>query len=153
MRFVLLFPAALAACAPAGADHAALTAADRAALDALHEAFSAAWLAGDSAGVLATLTPDAVMIPHWGDDPVIGLEAIRTFWWPPDAPPARVDQFRMHPEEVDGAGDLAYARGRYALAFTWDGRRHATAGNYLMLFRRTPEGWRISHRIWNDPPL
>jgi hypothetical protein len=63
------------------------SAADTRGVRAVNEAYRVAWLAGDSAAVLRLLAPDAVLLPHLGDPPVVGLAAIRDFWWSPDAPP------------------------------------------------------------------
>ena len=146
----------LLACGDARPSPAAFSAADRRAIERLHDEFADGWVSGDSARVLQTLTADAVILPHWGDDPVVGVQAIQAFWWPSGAPPTRVLHFTMRADEIAGTHDLAFARGRYALTFevpSMEGPRSVTtAGNYLMLFRRELAGWRISHRIWNDPP-
>jgi uncharacterized protein (TIGR02246 family) len=153
---IAAIPVVALACGDAASSPPALTRADREAIETLHDAFARGWLENDRERVLETLTADAVLLPHWGDDPVVGREAIHAFWWPPDAPATRVLRFTMQPEEIDGAGTLAFAHGRYTLAFEVPApagpRRITTAGNYLMLFRRDADGWRISHRIWNDPP-
>jgi ketosteroid isomerase-like protein len=77
------------------------SAGDARSLQAVNEAYRAAWLAGDSAAVLRLFAPDAVLLPHHGDPPVVGLPAIRAFWWPPDAPPTVVTNMDI---TTDGAG-------------------------------------------------
>lgn len=156
MRLLALSAVAALACGDSAPVPIPLTPADRSAIEGLHHEFIQGWLENDSERVLETLTADAVLLPHWGDDPVVGVPAIHAFWWPPDAPATRVLHFTMQPEEIDGAQDLAFAHGRYALTFEVPSRegprRVTTGGNYLMVFRREARGWRISHRIWNDPP-
>jgi uncharacterized protein (TIGR02246 family) len=125
-------------------------------LRAVNEAYRAAWLAGDSAAILRLFAPDAVLLPHHGDPPVVGLPAIRTFWWPPDAPPTTVTALDITTDGAEANGDQGVLWGRFALAFTFesDGRQRSmrNAGTYLMMLRRAPDSeWRITHRMWDDP--
>ena len=59
---------------------------------AVEAAYAAAWVKNDPAAVLATLWPDAVLMPP-GRAPVRGLEEIRRFWWPPGGPRTTVTVF------------------------------------------------------------
>jgi uncharacterized protein (TIGR02246 family) len=134
-----------------------LTADDRAAVGRAHEAYRAAWLANDADAVLATLTPDAVLVPHHGLPPVEGATAIRRFWWPPDGPPTRITAFDTTVAEVGGSGDVAYVRGRFSLRWVQEESETSevlsNAGSFLSLLRRQPGGgWRITHQMWDDPP-
>jgi uncharacterized protein (TIGR02246 family) len=131
-------------------------AADARSLRAVNEAYRLAWLAGDSAGVLRLFAPDAVLLPHHGDPPVVGLPAIRGFWWPPDATPTTITSLEITTDGAEVSGDQGVLWGRFALAFRFesDGRQHSmrNAGTYLMVLRRTPDAeWRITHRMWDDP--
>jgi uncharacterized protein (TIGR02246 family) len=130
--------------------------ADLRSLRAVNEAYRAAWLAGDSAAVLRLFAPEAVLLPHRGDPPVVGLPAIRDFWWPPDTPPATVTTLDITTDGADVNGDQGVLWGRFALAFRFesDGRQRSlrNAGTYLMVLRRTQDArWRITHRMWDDP--
>lgn len=117
----------------------------------LAERFVQGWLDDDEDGVMATLAPGAVLLPHNGVEPVVGEESIRAFWFPGDGPAARVTAFEQTYDEVDESDEVGYARGRFTLEFELDGTRHRSVGNYLMLFRRNLAGeWKITHRIWND---
>lgn len=125
-------------------------------LRAVNEAYRVAWLAGDSAAVLRLFAPDAVLLPHHGDPPVVGLPAIRDFWWPPDAPPTTITTLDITTDGAEVNGDQGVLWGRFALAFRFesDGRQRSmrNAGTYLMVLRRTPDTeWRITHRMWDDP--
>lgn len=125
-------------------------------LKAVNDAYEAAWLAGDSAAVLRMFEPDAVLLPHHGDPPIVGLDAIRAFWWPRNAPPTTVTALDI---TTDGAAlDRRHGTlwGRFALAFsleTKDGLHSGrNVGTYLMVLRRQSNGeWRITHRMWGDP--
>ena len=57
-----------------------LSSSDRDAIRAIHESYRRAWLAGDAQGVRNTFTDDAVLLPHHGVQPVVGMEAIKQFW-------------------------------------------------------------------------
>jgi uncharacterized protein (TIGR02246 family) len=125
-------------------------------LRAVNEAYRAAWLAGDSAAVLRLFATDAVLLPHHGDPPLVGLPAIRAFWWPPETPPTVVTSLDITTEGADVHGDQGVLWGRFALAFSFevDGQQRSlrNAGTYLMVLRRQADGeWRITHRMWDDP--
>jgi hypothetical protein len=78
----LTVPIALAAVA-ACEGPPSLTDEDRAVIHALDSAYVNAWLQDDTAAVLATLAPDAILMPA-GVHPLQGDSAIRGFWWPAD---------------------------------------------------------------------
>ena len=143
----------LAGCA---APSAALSEGDVAAIRELNHAYTAAWVAGDNDAVMAVFTDDAVLIPHHGDDPVEGAEAIRLHFWPPDLQAFNITEFVMEPAEVSGEGNFAYVHGRFSLAmtFTQDGETadYANSGNYMWIVRRQTDGaWKASRLMWNDP--
>ncbi|MDX1578972.1 MAG: DUF4440 domain-containing protein [Gemmatimonadota bacterium] len=123
----------------------------------LEEAYRAAWLANDSAAVMATLTADAVLMPA-GVRPVVGDSAIRAFWWPDDGSETLIRSYAIEVDEVEGSGDLAYVRGRGSLTFTYrsvegDTSRVTSEAVHLSLLRRGPDGeWRIARRAWSPVP-
>lgn len=119
------------------------------------EEYSKAWLAGDADAVMRLFTPDAVLLPHHGDPPVIGESAIRRFWWPPNTPKTEILEFENTIEQAREEGTTAWAWGRFKLRFRVAGESKSfeNAGTYLMLLRRGDDGrWRITHRMWDDPP-
>jgi uncharacterized protein (TIGR02246 family) len=141
------------ACQPAPAGQPAPAPAE---LRAVAEAYRDGWLTGDSAAVLRLFAPDAVLLPHHGDPPVTGLEAIREFWWPASSPPTRVTALEQTTDGARVEGRTGILWGRFTLAFSWneDGatRSLRNAGTYLMVLRREDDGrWRITHRMWDDP--
>jgi uncharacterized protein (TIGR02246 family) len=144
----------LAGCRPNGAPP--IGGADVSSLRAVNDSYRAAWLAGDSAAVLRLFAADAVLLPHHGDPPVIGLAAIRSFWWPPDAPPTTVTTMDLTTEGAEVEGETGVLWGRFTLAFSFESegkvRSLRNAGTYLMVLRRESAGeWRITHRMWDDP--
>ena len=129
---------------------------DQSRLKAVNDAYRAAWLAGDSAAVLRLFAPGAVLLPHHGDPPVVGLDAIRAFWWPAGAPPTSVTALDITSEGAEVNGDQGLLWGRFTLVFSFEmeGRNRSlrNAGTYLMVLRRGSDGeWRITHRMWDDP--
>lgn len=115
------------------------TEADRAAIEAMSAAYTAAVQAGDPAAVSTLHADDAILHPP-NEPSAQGREAIDAYF------------ARIHAEPVDltyvtedvvvaESGDLAYEVG------TWDG------GKYLTIYRRTPDGWKIVADSWsNDAP-
>lgn len=130
---------------------AALAPGEAEAVRAAARAYEAAWLTNDPERVLATLTDEAVILPS-GLPPMVGQEAIRAFWFPAEAPPTVVTRFDATQDEIGGAGDVAFVRGTFVLAFRYDGADYESAGTYLTLLRREGGAWRISHRMWSDQP-
>ena len=150
----LLVLGLLAACTPQ--DHRQSMDAEVARVQAVNDAYRAGWLAADSAAVLRLFSSDAVLLPHHGDPPVAGLDAIRKFWWPPGAPPTTIEALDIPTDDVDVTGSSATMWGRFALTFSFPAqgqtRSVSNAGTYLMVLRRQADGeWRITHRMWDDP--
>jgi uncharacterized protein (TIGR02246 family) len=156
-RLAISIGAALAVAASlSGAEPGGIPAADEAKIRAVLESYRKAWLAGDAEGVLRLFAKDAVLLPHHGAEPVIGIEAARAFWFPP-GPPVAVTELTQMVDQIGGSCDLAYARGHSRVAWiAGEGSGAKTffnAGTNLTLFRRQPDGsWRITHQMWDDPP-
>lgn len=135
----------------------ALSAGDTAAIRAVLERYRTSWLSGDNDGVRGSFTQDAVLLPHHGVSPVVGMAAINEFWFPSSSTRTTITKFIQTLDEVGGDGILAYVRGRSEVAWTIEdsGKKEnwRNAGNFLAVFRKQADGkWLISHLIWNDPP-
>ena len=132
---------------------AAADAEDRDALVALDQAYASHWIAGDADAVMALFTADATIVPHHGDAPVKGRDAIREFWFSPDYPPTVIVEWRRQPAEVFVDGDTGVVRGRGRLVWEYDGvRTTIPESNYVLIAVREPAGWRIRLLTWNDDP-
>lgn len=125
-------------------------------LRAVHEAYRRAWLANDREGVLRCFDPGAVLLPHHGLEPMVGLEAIRQFWFAP-GPPTEITLFEQDYDEVAVDGSRGLVRGRSRVQWTVQKgselERWKNSGTFLTVLRRGDDGaWRITHLIWDDPP-
>lgn len=126
---------------------------DFAALRALDQAYATEWIDGDADGVMALFTEDATIVPHHGDAPIKGREAIRNFWFNPDYPPTAVPEWRREATEIFVSGDMGVVRGRSRLVWEYDGTRTTIPeGNYVIVARRGEKAWRIRLLTFNDDP-
>lgn len=127
--------------------------ADLDALRALDQAYAREWREGNPEKVLALFTDDATLVPHHGDTPIKGKEAIKSFWFDPQYPPTVVPEWRREPAEILVLGDVGVVRGRARLVWEYAGTRTTIPeGNYVMIAVRLDEGWRIRMLTWNDDP-
>lgn len=123
---------------------------DAAAVRRVSDEYGRAWLANDTAAVMAVFTDDAVLIPHLGNPQAVGKAAIRDHFWPPGSPPAPVIAFERQSIEVRGSGDVAWDRGTYRLAFVYGADTLGNRGNYLAVaVRGADDRWRWSAYTWN----
>ncbi len=126
---------------------------DLVALKALDQAYAAEWIKGDADGVMALFTEDATLVPHHGDSPIKGQEAIRKFWFNPDYAPTVIPEWRRDSTEIFVLGDTGVVRGRARLVWEYDGTRTTIPeGNYVMIAVRQDQDWRIRLLTWNDDP-
>lgn len=127
--------------------------ADISALRALDQSYATEWIEGDADGVMALFTEDATLVPHHGDDPIKGHEAIRDFWFNPDYPPTVIPNWTREPVEFFISGDVGVVRGTARLVWEYDGTRTTIPnGNYVLIAVRREHGWRIRMLTWNDDP-
>jgi len=123
------------------------------ALRALDQAYALEWLNGNADSVLALFTDDATLVPHHGDTPIKGKEAIKQFWFDPQYPPTVVPEWRRVPAEIFVMGDTGVVRGRTRLVWEYEGTRTTIPqGNYVMIAVRRNEQWLIRLLTWNDDP-
>jgi ketosteroid isomerase-like protein len=134
-----------------------LVASDRVAIQEVLEHFRTGWLSGEAKAVQNTFTEVAVLMPHHGVPPVVGMIAIKEFWWPASSAKTTITRFTQTLDEIGGEGHIAFVRGRSEVSWTIEDEKGVekwrTGGNFLALLRKQPNGkWRISHLIWDDPP-
>jgi uncharacterized protein (TIGR02246 family) len=152
----LLFLLTLVACAPpAKAPKAPPTdpAALRDAIQAREKEWSAAFLAGNAAGVAGLYTEDAAQVQASGDW-VRGRDGITK------SMQAQFDTLAVTAreditEEVTPAGDYAVEVGHYSYQGTSKvgNKPRSGAGRYMVLWRKDADGvWRLHRDIGNDAP-
>lgn len=97
------------------------------------------------------MLPDVVAMPP-NHATVIGREAAVA--WGKAFP--KLTRFNLNVEEISGRGDMAYARGRYALSMLGpDGKTMTDKGSFLEIHTRQGDGtWPYARFIWHsDTPL
>ena len=85
---------ALSACADSNTV-SSLTQQDKKIIRSIADSYTNGFLEDDRTEIMGLFSADAVLIPHHGDPPVIGTEAIRDHFWPAESPPFRVDKFKL----------------------------------------------------------
>lgn len=130
------------------------TAADIAAIGVVVRELDEACSAGDVDRAMAQYADDAVEMPA-NEPVVVGKPAIRAR----TANNAEIydDDLMSTVEDVQISGELAFARVRYAEAWTLKAARTTTSvvGKSVFVLRRQADGsWKIETLIWNfDAPL
>jgi uncharacterized protein (TIGR02246 family) len=147
------------ACATASSESsdcgAAISAQDAAAIRGVIEAYRASWLRGDEKGVLETFAPDAVLLPAHGASAVVGMAAIRNYWFPPGAPPTTITKLEITTEGLQGDCRIAYVHGHDDVGWSTVENgvttNHGHPGTYLNVMTKMPDGsWRIARHMWDD---
>jgi len=120
------------------------------------EAYRIGWLQGDPGGVQNTFDKDAVLIPHHGDRPVVGIEAIKSYWWPKNASTTKIVRLDITIDEIGGDGCYAFVRGNdsveWIMIISAGEQKYGNTGTYLNVMRKQADGsWRILQHMWDDP--
>jgi uncharacterized protein (TIGR02246 family) len=118
---------------------------DRATIERLNEAFSAAFRQGDMAAVAGMYTEDADLLPH-GADMVRGRSAIQAFWTKTaeaiaDAKLTTTDVKPLGPEAAREIGTF--------LLKTRGAPPQEIAGKYVVVWRKIGDEWKLATDIWN----
>ncbi|MDP9160252.1 MAG: SgcJ/EcaC family oxidoreductase [Acidobacteriota bacterium] len=134
-----------------------LSPSDEHAIRATINAYRSAWLANDAKGVLKVFTDDAVLLPAHGATAVIGIDAIRKYWFTLGGPPTTITELNITVDQVSGNRTLGYARGLDEVTWTvtenGTTHRHSHSGTYLNVMKKLSDGsWRIQVHMWDDGP-
>ena len=150
LLIAVIIVAASVAVGCTGAQDLTPQAVDLDAVRAADLAYATAWLSNDPEQVMALFASDAVISPS-GIPAIGGHEAMRAFWWPPDAPTAVVTRFDLNQKWAEGSGHMAAVRGSFELSFDYDGKSYSSVGDYNTVLMRGEDGqWHIRFRAWND---
>jgi uncharacterized protein (TIGR02246 family) len=114
---------------------------------ALRESWARAFNAKQLDAVIATYALDAVFLPITGGR-VVSAAAIKNLYeriWNQLTP--HID---LTSHVVERSGDLAYDSGEYVENLVSGGTAVNIAGNYVFVYRRQADGWRIVEQIWTE---
>ena len=123
----------------------------RAAIVAAAHAFSRAYERGDVPAMVATYTPDGVILPP-GRHAIRGAAALAEYRTLP--PGVRVLEHRTAADSIVVAGPHAYDWGTYRVRTeNAAGEQRETFGKYVIVWREaTPGTWRMHVDMWNAAP-
>jgi len=122
--------------------------ADRVEIEALRGEFTDAAMMNDYERVAELFTPDGVVrMPHANVE-LIGWDQMRTFGGRRDAMVEYLVQ-NTHPGAIRLDGDTASGRAYLSEVIRFrDGSSHLNDGIYHDHYRRTPDGWRFTERVY-----
>ena len=121
-------------------------AAVRAEIESVNRQHADALSRGDVAAFVQVYTEDARVLPPEMAT-LEGRTSIEQFWTGGVQQLGIRDVQRMT-DEVEVHGDAAYEQGRYQ--FTTN--QGVAQGKYILIWKRTPQGWRWHRDIWNPTP-
>src|SRR5262249_25790377 len=106
----------------------------------------------DTSGVMATLAPDAVLMPA-GQYPLATPAAIRSFWWPSDGSSTTILAFSRVIDEIGGNRGGAFMRGTDSVAFRYtkgsaSSQQSSRSMTLAFLERQSDGAWRIKRMMW-----
>lgn len=103
---------------------------------------------GDAKGIAALYTEDACLLPP-NSDIVRGRKAVEEFWGGAVSM-LGLKEAELKTLEVLGEGDTVTERGEYKMKIVPKGQKPIEdRGKYLVLWKKTPEGWQLHRDIWN----
>lgn len=154
MARLFIFLGLLAIFTPPARAASHFSAADEKLIHAAVQEYALAWLTNKPEAVMATITPDAVLLPS-GMEAIVGADKIHAFWWPVGGAPVAITAMTQTVDDIAGDGDTAIVRGRGTLSFTMlvDGKnvQRDQRSTFLEVLSRQPDGrWLITHRMWSD---
>jgi ketosteroid isomerase-like protein len=93
-------------------------------------------------------------MPAHGNPSVVGMSAIKEYWWPASTSKTTITKFVQTLDEVGGDGTLAYARGTSDVEWRTEDKGTAQSwqngSSFMFLLKRQADGrWLISHLIWD----
>ena len=118
-----------------------------AAIAEAHRRLEQAFNRGDAAAVATLYTEDATLLPP-GADILSGRRAAQARWQAAYDTGAR--NLSLDPVSVETWGDAAREIGRFTLEAPGQGGETATVeGKYVVVWKKTADGWRLDTDIWN----
>jgi len=114
--------------------------------------FSECVRAGDAAGLAALYTEDACLMPP-NSEMVLGRKAVEGFWGATISGLGLKDAI-LTTVDLVGGGDTVAELGKFVLKTHPEGGEPGeTRGKYVVIYKRTDEGWKLHWDIFNfNPP-
>ncbi|KMZ12420.1 hypothetical protein BHUM_04863c [Candidatus Burkholderia humilis] len=121
----------------------------RASIEASNRRFEQAVSRSDAAGIAATYTESAKLLPA-NDHVVSGRQAVTRFWQ--NAIDSGLKSIKLTTVEVDARGDTAYEVGKWSVP--GEAGKVYDAGDYVVIWKRVKGQWKQHRDIWttNSPP-
>lgn len=118
-------------------------------ITAINAKFDQAFNAKKAEEIIALYDANAVVMPAPAGEPVIGLQAIQTFF--AGLITAGVIDHKLTLTEAVEDGNLAYQRGNWSGAMVdAQGVRQTFGGNVHLVYRKQADGgWKAVTHIWN----
>ncbi|MBR9923052.1 MAG: DUF4440 domain-containing protein [Bacteroidetes bacterium] len=111
------------------------------------EDFSRFYVMADYESLANSYTTDGKIFPN-NVDIIEGREAIKKRWELPKG--VRVTRHEINPLEINIVEDTAYDYGYYeGTTLNADGSEVSWKGKYVIVWKKTDEGWKIYLDIWN----
>ena len=103
---------------------------------------------GDAGAFAALYTMDACLLPP-NSGMIRGRKSIEEFWGGAISGLGLRDAI-LTTVEVHGTGDIVTEVGEYLLKIQPEGKKGMEdKGKYLVVWKHTPEGWKLHRDIWN----
>ena len=123
---------------------------DRKSIDEVNKRFMKWFKKGDASIVASVYAEDAVLLPP-GGDMIHGKKAIEEFRG--GAIASGVKEAMLTTVELTGKGDSLHEMGTGALKSQPEGGEPAVQNaKYVVVWKRTPDGWKYKWDIWNASP-
>jgi ketosteroid isomerase-like protein len=126
------------------------SASDRASIDELNRRFSRGFELGDPSLIASIYASDSVLFPP-DVDMVEGLEAIESYWR--EVMDSGVKRAELETMELTGEGEFLLEKGTGVLEIApYGGKPQERRLKYVVVWKRTADGWRNHWDIWNWSP-
>ena len=114
---------------------------------ATNHRFEQAFNRGDAAALAALYTENATLLPP-GADLMTGRQAAQSFWQATYGSGAR--NLSLNTVSIESYGDVAREIGRFSVNVPGQGGQTTRVeGKYVVIWKKTAEGWRLDTDIWN----
>ena len=120
----------------------------RKAIDKLNSRLSEGFVKGDTSIIASVYAEDAVILPP-DTNMIRGKKAIKEFWGA--AMESGVKEANLTTLELSGGGEYVHEMGTCVLKIQPKGGKPTEQNvKYVVVWRRTADGWRINWDIWNN---